>query len=88
MPCDIIVFLFDRLDFLKLRQTKGTQMKVTKTIIRGLDAAWMTSSAIDPVTGKRVKVLDLAGSIRISSSHVDIGCYERFYPKGIAIVIR
>ena len=55
---------------------------------KGLDADWMTSSAIDPVTGKRVKVLDLAGSIRLSGAHVDIGCYELYILKGISISVR
>lgn len=62
-------------------------MKVTKTIIRGLDAAWMTSSAIDPVTGKRVKVLDLAGSPRLSGAHVDIGCNGLYIPKGMTLSV-
>ena len=48
----------------------------------------MTATAIDPVTGKRVKVPDLAGSPRLSGKHVDIGCYELYFPKGSALLIR
>lgn len=51
----------------------------------GLNADWMTSNAIDPVTGKRVKVLDLAGVPRLYGSNVDIGCYEVWFPKGTII---
>ena len=57
-------------------------------INKGLDADWMTATVIDPVTGKRVKVLDLAGSPRLSGTHVDIGCYELYFPKGSALLIR
>jgi hypothetical protein len=51
---------------------------------KGLNADWMTTNEIDPVTGKRKKVLDLAGSLRISpkreGARVDIGCYEVWFP--------
>ena len=57
-------------------------------INKGLDADWMTSTAIDPVTGKRVKVLDLAGSLRLSGAHVDIGCYELYIPKGLTLSVK
>ena len=57
-------------------------------INKGLNADWMTSSEIDPVTGKRVKVLDLAGSVRLSGSHVDIGCYELYIPKGLTLSVK
>ena len=57
-------------------------------INKGLDADWMTSTAINPITGKRVKVLDLAGSVRLSGVHVDIGCYELYIPKGLTLSIR
>lgn len=55
---------------------------------KGLDADWMTSTAINPATGKRVKVFDLAGSPRLSGEHVDIGCYELYIPKGPTLSVR
>ena len=58
---------------------------------KGLNADWMTTNEIDPVTGKRKKVLDLAGSLRISpkreGARVDIGCYEVWFPLGTIISV-
>ena len=54
---------------------------------KGLNADWMTSNAIDPVTGRRVKVLDLAGVPRLYGDTVDIGCYEVWFPKGMVITL-
>ena len=54
----------------------------------GTNAAWMTSNAINPVTGKRVKVLDLAGVPRLYGSNVDIGCYEVWFPVGTVVKVR
>ena len=51
----------------------------------GLDENWMTSNEIDPVTHKRVKVLDLAGVPRLYGENVDMGCYEVWFPKGTVI---
>ena len=44
----------------------------------GLDADWMV--------GRKVK--DLAGSVRISSEHVDIGCYECYFPLGLMMMFK
>ena len=44
----------------------------------GLDADWMV--------GRKVK--DLAGSVRISGEHVDIGCYERYFPLGMLLMFK
>ena len=52
---------------------------------------WMTTNEIDPVTGKRKKVLDLAGFPRISPAKggtVDIGCYEWWLPPGLIFFVR
>jgi hypothetical protein len=51
----------------------------------GLNEDWMMSNEIDPVTHKRVKVFDLAGVPRLYGENVDMGCYEFWLPKGIAI---
>ena len=55
---------------------------------KGQNAAWMTTNEVDPTTGKRKKVLDLAGSVRISGKCVDIGCYERYFPLGMILMFR
>ena len=47
-------------------------------IDKGLDADWMRGRASR----------DVAGSIRISGDAVDIGCYERYFPKGLFIRLR
>ena len=44
----------------------------------GANADWMA--------GKKVK--DLAGSVRISGEHVDIGCYERYFPLGFMLMFK
>ena len=38
------------------------------------------------MAGKKVK--DLAGSVRISGEHVDIGCYERYFPLGFMLMFK
>ncbi|MBQ3894315.1 MAG: hypothetical protein II739_03215, partial [Clostridia bacterium] len=53
----------------------------------GLNADWMTTDEIDPVTNRRVKVLDLAGVPRLYGSNVDIGCYEVWFPLGTIISV-
>ena len=58
---------------------------------KGLNADWMTTNEVDPVTGKRKKVLDLAGLPRLSSRInpiVDIGCYEVQIPSGLFLKIQ
>ena len=44
----------------------------------GLNADWMV--------GRKVK--DLAGSVRISGEYVDIGCYERYFPLGLFLMLK
>ena len=61
------------------------QPKVSPCIDKGLNVDWMTASHVDAVTGKRVKVRDLAGVPRVYGGIVDIGCYEVWFPKSIAI---
>ena len=34
------------------------------------------------------RVIHLAGSLRLSGIHVDIGCYELYIPKGLMLSIR
>ena len=55
---------------------------------KGANEDWMSASAIDPVTGRRVKALDLAGVPRLYGAYVDIGCYEVWFPKGTALTLR
>ena len=55
---------------------------------KGANEAWMSASAIDPVTGRRVKSLDLAGVPRLYGAYVDIGCYEVWFPKGTTLTLR
>ena len=54
----------------------------------GLNADWMTTDEIDPVTGKRKKVFDLAGVPRLYGANVDIGCYEVWFPKGLIFKVQ
>ena len=51
----------------------------------GLNENWMTSNEIDPATGKRVKVFDLAGVPRLYGENVDMGCYEVWFPMGLIL---
>ena len=57
-------------------------------INRGENADWMTSTAVNPVTGKRIKVFDLAGVPRLYGANVDIGCYELWFPMGLLFKIQ
>ena len=57
-------------------------------INRGENADWMTSTAVNPVTGKRIKVFDLAGGPRLYGANVDIGCYELWFPMGLLIKVQ